>query len=415
MNLNQTVNGEQDVRHLISNMRRRVWALTLMGAMLLFGTPSSTAQDIGAVKARLNDAVQAGEITEKQADVMLFALLDFLKTKDVDLDELGAKLKAAVSAGKLTEAEAMAKWEAAARNASKTKGDAEKAKGAKGKSLNRLCPVSGEQVGDDPPTSESRGRMVAFCCENCKAEFDADPRAFAKELKQRARRKAGLDSFLPVDPDAFMDEGGAGGLTTPPMAATREGSAQTLVFGWAANATHRFIDASHQGAPRLIHGVSFRLDQREHDALGRTWENVTLRVAHGDWSSIGYNDSKEYRLVDAPTKVFDQEWSFPAVKGKPPLTPASWGGIQNSLTFRFSEPFAYNGEDAIFLEFVFRGGKAHDGRGVGGADSEGLRVLPRLDARAWGLAAPGRWPRDVARDPRSRGACQYGDLLRGRQ
>jgi hypothetical protein len=132
------------------------------------------------------------------------------------------------------------------------------------------------------------------------------------------------------------------------------------------------MDFSHEGEPRAIRGVSFRLDQREHDAIGRTWSNITVRVAHADWDSIQYNKSPEFTLVDTPVKVFDQEWSFPAVKGRPPLTPASWGGLQNSLTFLFSEPWEDNGKDAIFLEFKFSGGTAHNGERWAGQTSSGF-------------------------------------------
>ena len=65
--------------------------------------------------------------------------------------------------------------------------------------------------------------------------------------------------------------------------------------------------------------MSFRLDYRDHNAIGRTWSNVQVFVAHGDWSSIQYNKSNAYKLIDTPVKVFDQQWSFPAVKGKPAL------------------------------------------------------------------------------------------------
>jgi YHS domain-containing protein len=47
--------------------------------------------------------------------------------------------------------------------------------------LNALCPVSGEAV-DAAVTSEYKGRSVAFCCGNCKKTFDADPDSFAKKL-----------------------------------------------------------------------------------------------------------------------------------------------------------------------------------------------------------------------------------------
>ena len=152
--------------------------------------------------------------------------------------------------------------------------------------------------------------------------------------------------------------------STLPMTSTgndEEGPVACGFFGWAADATHRFMDHSHRGEPRTIHGLSFRLDNRDHDSVGRTWDKIEIRVAHGDWSSIDYNASKEFELQDETTLVFDKAWSFPALKGFPALKPAEWGGPQNCLNFRFDQPFEYNGEDAIYIEFVFHGGKTDDG------------------------------------------------------
>jgi YHS domain-containing protein len=47
--------------------------------------------------------------------------------------------------------------------------------------LNNLCPVSGKPV-DLAKTSTFEGRRVAFCCDNCKAEFDKDPKPFLARL-----------------------------------------------------------------------------------------------------------------------------------------------------------------------------------------------------------------------------------------
>ncbi len=146
-------------------------------------------------------------------------------------------------------------------------------------------------------------------------------------------------------------------VTTPPSGTTLEGPDSTLIFGWAANQGHRFMDNTHVGAKRGLKGVSFRSDYRNHDAIGRTWSNVTVMAAHGDFTSIS-KLSPDYKLKDTPTKVFDSRWSFPALKGTPALNPAAWGGATGALNFRFSTPWAYNGNDAIFLEWQFSGGVA---------------------------------------------------------
>jgi len=49
------------------------------------------------------------------------------------------------------------------------------------KPINTECPVSGQPV-DAATFSEVDGKRVAFCCNNCKGTFDADPSAFLEKL-----------------------------------------------------------------------------------------------------------------------------------------------------------------------------------------------------------------------------------------
>ncbi|MCA8972935.1 MAG: YHS domain-containing protein, partial [Planctomycetes bacterium] len=51
----------------------------------------------------------------------------------------------------------------------------------RGAPVNDKCPVSGEPI-DRSKTVEHEGRVVAFCCDKCKAKFEADPAAFADKL-----------------------------------------------------------------------------------------------------------------------------------------------------------------------------------------------------------------------------------------
>jgi YHS domain-containing protein len=48
--------------------------------------------------------------------------------------------------------------------------------------VNKDCPISGKPV-DASKTSTHGGKEVAFCCEKCKAKFDADPAKFAEKIK----------------------------------------------------------------------------------------------------------------------------------------------------------------------------------------------------------------------------------------
>ncbi len=50
-----------------------------------------------------------------------------------------------------------------------------------GKAVNTKCPVSGEAV-DPAQTFVFEGRTVAFCCDKCKAKFEAEPGKFTPNL-----------------------------------------------------------------------------------------------------------------------------------------------------------------------------------------------------------------------------------------
>ena len=186
----------------------------------------------------------------------------------------------------------------------------------------------------------------------------------------------------------------------------KEGPVACGFFGWAADATHRFMDNSHKGKPRTIHGLSFRLDYRDHDTIGRSWKNITIKVAHGDWDSIEYNTSRKFKLTDEQKVVFNKEWSFPTLKGFPALKPAEWGGPQNCLNFRFDEPFEYNGKDAIYIEFEFNGGETVDKREWDGDLPYGFEYFldSMPEAGGWRMAEK---PRGIYRAPRVEAAVSY--------
>jgi translation initiation factor 1 (eIF-1/SUI1) len=323
--------------------------------------------DLKTLAAQLKKAVQAGKLTEKEAIAKLNAAAGKGKpadkgkpagkapakpgakkapAKDVDLERLSIELKKAVAAGKLTKEQAIEKYNAAAGKA-----------GAKGTDKKGPPPKKVSAPGADLETLfrlVEKGELTAEeALKKYKASFS--PR---KPAKKPTKKPAFRGSSRSVKELQELSKT----LPTTSTAGDKEGPVSTFIFGWAANATHRFMDFSHTGKPRNVNGLSFRLDHRDHNAIGRTWENVTVRVAHGDFSSIEYNASRNYELVDEPVKVFDKSWSFPGLKGFPPLEPASWGGPQNSLSFRFDKPFEYNGKDAIYVEFKFSGGTAEDGR-----------------------------------------------------
>ncbi|XZE55072.1 hypothetical protein SH139x_001063 [Planctomycetaceae bacterium SH139] len=277
-------------------------ALSVASAYAQDGKP----QDLAALKAELAKAVEAGKLTKDQAVQKYDAVAARVgktgdKSKTPDLSAFTGKLKVLVSEGKLTEAEAKDLYNSV---------------------------VSGQ-------SSKVRGPKVI-------GAKGSDYMILGQSLE--GQRK--LSASLP----------------TTSTAGDQEGPVATGFFGWAAEATHRFMDNSHRGEPRLIEGLSFRLDHRDHDSIGRSWENVTIRIAHGNWSTIKYNASEDFALVDEAVLAFSKPWSFPTLKGFPVTEPAEWGGPQNALNFRFDKPFEYNGTDAIYVEFVFSGGKTEDGR-----------------------------------------------------
>jgi len=147
-----------------------------------------------------------------------------------------------------------------------------------------------------------------------------------------------------------------GSMFTPATGTATEGDSASIGFGWSRDHVYRLIDDSHTGKSVSIKRVSFRLDGATQKAFARGWSQMTIHVAHASWSSLQLYKSSDFKLTDTKVKVFDQKWSFPALNGKPPLSPASWGGVQNSLSFSFSQPWIYNGKDAIFIEFTFKGG-----------------------------------------------------------
>lgn len=66
-----------------------------------------------AIAAKIKAAVEAGEITEEEARAKMAAMKKKgHDKKDIDYEAIGRRLKEAVKSGKMTEEEAMAKWEA---------------------------------------------------------------------------------------------------------------------------------------------------------------------------------------------------------------------------------------------------------------------------------------------------------------
>ena len=313
---------------------------------------------------------------------------------DYDLDKIKAQIEAAVKAGKITEQEAQQKYKALfAKDAKPGKpiakpegnGKEDFTKQAYADFIEKLA-----ELVESGKLTKAEATILYNSVVKQKSGF-AKPGINGKDYKvDSLEEQKRLQKVLPMT--STGDD--------------KEGPVACGFFGWAAEATHRFMDNSHKGEPRLIHGLSFRLDYREHNTIGRTWDNITIKVAHGNWSSIKYNSSREYELQSEPTVVFNKAWSFPTLKGYPALKPAEWGGPQNCLNFQFDKPFAYNGKDAIFIEFAFNGGETEDGRKWEGDLPYGFEVFldSMPEAGGWRLAEK---PKGIYRAPRVEAVVSY--------
>ena len=313
---------------------------------------------------------------------------------DYDLDKIKAQIEAAVKAGKITEQEAQQKYKALfakdakpAKPIAKPEGNGKEdfTKQAYADFIEKLA-----ELVESGKLTKAEATILYNSVVKQKSGF-AKPGINGKDYKvDSLEEQKRLQKVLPMT--STGDD--------------KEGPVACGFFGWAAEATHRFMDNSHKGEPRLIHGLSFRLDYREHNTIGRTWDNITIKVAHGNWSSIKYNSSREYELQSEPTVVFNKAWSFPTLKGYPALKPAEWGGPQNCLNFQFDKPFAYNGKDAIFIEFAFNGGETEDGRKWEGDLPYGFEVFldSMPEAGGWRLAEK---PKGIYRAPRVEAVVSY--------
>ena len=146
----------------------------------------------------------------------------------------------------------------------------------------------------------------------------------------------------------------------------------------------RFLDDTHTtGSSMAIQRISFRTDYQDHNAVGRTWDSLTLDVAKAEYSTASKKTSY-VKMLSTPTRVFDRKWSFPTLSGKPATNPASWGGPQGSLAFTFSQPWMYDGQGAIFTDYFFSGGVAANNAKWGEQFTNGFEYyLDTVDYKAW--------------------------------
>jgi NAD-dependent SIR2 family protein deacetylase len=56
-----------------------------------------------------------------------------------------------------------------------------------GTPVNSLCPVSGEELGDDMQLIKYHGEIIGVCCKKCLAKIKADPDKYLKRLKRNTK------------------------------------------------------------------------------------------------------------------------------------------------------------------------------------------------------------------------------------
>lgn len=65
---------------------------------------------------------------------------------------------------------------------------------------NKICPVSGEKVGEmgEPSKVEYKGKVYSLCCPACEKEFLKDPEKFAKIAEDEVAAAAAAETAEPV-------------------------------------------------------------------------------------------------------------------------------------------------------------------------------------------------------------------------
>lgn len=53
---------------------------------------------------------------------------------------------------------------------------------------NYVCPLDGEKVNKKGATSNYKGKTIAFCCEDCKVEFDKQPEKYMQNLSKDGKK-----------------------------------------------------------------------------------------------------------------------------------------------------------------------------------------------------------------------------------
>ena len=168
-----------------------------------------------------------------------------------------------------------------------------------------------------------------------------------------------MNKFLLVSAVALAGPVLAQGFkTTPTLGSKSEGNHFCTMFGQWASSRYQMVDGSHTGEAFQITQISYRMDDRSHNAhsgAGRTWNKIELNISE---TTKYDNMSRKFadNVTGPQTKAFDSKWSWPTITGKPVLKPDMWGGSKGLLRFPFEKPWLYTGKADILMDFSFGGG-----------------------------------------------------------
>lgn len=137
-------------------------------------------------------------------------------------------------------------------------------------------------------------------------------------------------------------------------------SSGTLAFssylGGYTNQRYQLVDGSQTGTARSLKSLSMRRDTDPGYAMvGRSWQQVSLRLGGGHFESFSSTFSQNFRA--SPALLFEGAvtWSVPTGLS---TRPAPFGA--DGASFPFRVPYVYDGRDDLVCEMEFQGGRRSD-------------------------------------------------------
>lgn len=131
----------------------------------------------------------------------------------------------------------------------------------------------------------------------------------------------------------------------------------SMLLGGYPDQRFQLADGNLRGSPLVLTQADLRWDtQPGFASVGRSWGNVTLHVGETDLSVFAERFGNN-RLGNVTT-VFDTAVTWPDPDPLA-LQPAPWG--TPGLTFPFTTPVVFSGQQDLLLEYEFRGGQLKGG------------------------------------------------------